>query len=256
MFNYTIAAIIITAAITLIKSPKLKTKSFILKDWSLVILAIAGTAIAFFSELSKYRDEQDRKLSEKYNQDVGTLSPTKSYNSPLMWDVGDHIHVFDDGMFDISKAQDSYQIFKTLVFKAWIENNQVYINTDVVDSTGALIARIIKNEWAINPSKRWDKNFDDNGLEVIDNGGNVVFQIDIIQNKIRLQGMFYNMRGDATIISDMPLGPTRRKTVTQTWMNEGYPFPLSPQIMLKDIKPNFKYPSKLNKGERVLPLKG
>lgn len=72
-----------------------------------------------------------------------------------------------------------------------LRNEQILLSADFVSLDGKIVAQIIDNEWQVNRNNYFDRNYDENGLEVIDQDKITKFQIDFsdIYN-IRLGGSF------------------------------------------------------------------
>ncbi len=70
--------------------------------------------------------------------------------------------------------------------------NELKLSITVRDSQENLIAEIVDNRWTVNPSKSacWDKNYDDDSLEVKDGRGRVVLQVRVLPESIQLQVEF------------------------------------------------------------------
>ena len=59
------------------------------------------------------------------------------------------------------------------------------------DFNGKIVAEMNENEWKINPNNYFKRNYDAQGIEVIDQEGITKFQIDFIDfNIIKLGGVF------------------------------------------------------------------
>jgi hypothetical protein len=75
------------------------------------------------------------------------------------------------------------------------ENGNIKLNARIRDKSGQLIAEIIDNEWTLNHNYMFDRNYSNNALEVINNYGNVVLQLQYISNVILFQGVVFNDQG-------------------------------------------------------------
>lgn len=72
-----------------------------------------------------------------------------------------------------------------------LQNEQILLSADFRSLDGKKVAEIIDNEWHINFNNYFDRNYDENGLEVIDQDGITKFQIDFTDiYNIRLGGSF------------------------------------------------------------------
>lgn len=120
-----------------------------------------------------------------------------------------------------------------------IENGSLKVST-LVRSRNGVIAELINNEWKVNQSNSFDRNFSKNSLEVKDNNGEIIFQVKHVGARIQLQGKFYGTDGKGIALVKDPSG------------RGGLIVPLDPNngADLK-ITPIFKYPSELHLGEMV-----
>jgi hypothetical protein len=75
-----------------------------------------------------------------------------------------------------------------------IKDDRLLVGTKVYNIDGALIAEIEESNWRPNKNFTGKFNYDDRGFEVIDNNGNIVISINMINDYlIQLQGIFsYN----------------------------------------------------------------
>jgi hypothetical protein len=241
-------ALIIGLIILITQSDKVNFKSLkldrptIIFACSLVLIIISGIGIYNTNILNKKREKRER-----YSKDVGTLNP-KTKKKSLLWEVNGDTIEYKNGVFDMTYNP----LFKNAVFKTWIEDGQVYVTTDVRDSIGDLIARIVRNEWVVNPQQRLDKNFDNSALEVIDNSGTIIFQVEIKDNILRLQGLFYFSAFEAVIVRRF-MFPNRPLTLAffASSEDEGYKLPIPMQPQMVGVIPLFKYPSYLHMGDRI-----
>jgi hypothetical protein len=113
----------------------------------------------------------------------------------------------------------------------WVENGQLMISAVVRDKSGSVLATINGNEWdtASRPAI-YDRNFDKNAVEVIDNYGKIVLQVNMVGENASVVGVFYGDNGTVLTIA--------RGNIT------------TEEIPL-NVDRIFVYPSELHKGERV-----
>jgi hypothetical protein len=70
--------------------------------------------------------------------------------------------------------------------------NGLSVSTKIRDRTDAVIAELIENEWKVaSPPRTWDRNYNNDSLEVIDADGYVVLQIRVSTNIVRIQGAWW-----------------------------------------------------------------
>jgi hypothetical protein len=113
------------------------------------------------------------------------------------------------------------------------------LSISIRDSAGAIIAELTRNVWKLQPSTLWDLNFDGNAAEVRNDLGYVVFQAQVLSNKVQIQGVMRSARGGnvaLVVVHD----PTIRGAIV---VNR----PISETV----VPPIFAYPSAHHLGERV-----
>ena len=71
-----------------------------------------------------------------------------------------------------------------------IENQKLYVSTTIRNKSGEIIAELIDNEWKLNKNSYFDRNYNDQILEVRDNSGNIVLQLANFGNVIHFAGIF------------------------------------------------------------------
>lgn len=117
--------------------------------------------------------------------------------------------------------------------RVWIEEGELKISTVIRNEDGKIIARLEANEWQVNPNLIFDRNFDKEAVEVINEKGEVILQAEFDGESVQFAGIFY--RGDGWRIA---LGYN---------IIESRPPSERIQASFKQI---FKYPSKNHPGER------
>jgi hypothetical protein len=105
------------------------------------------------------------------------------------------------------------------------ENGKVLFSTTIRYEAGRTVVEIIDNHWRTGSSDLcWDKNYNDNALEVKDVGHRIVLQVRLMQDGAQLQGEWRNNHGVSVTLDDKVNSAT-------------------------GIIPMFKYPSELHWGE-------
>jgi hypothetical protein len=121
------------------------------------------------------------------------------------------------------------------------DNGRIKVSTNIRDKNGALVAELIRNEWKVSPSA-WDKNYNDDALEVRNAEGRVVLQVRVTDHSIQLQGEWRDEHGQGIRLV--------KCANRQTGAIDGCILILgavdSPD---QQIEPIFKYPSQLHPGE-------
>lgn len=120
--------------------------------------------------------------------------------------------------------------------------NGLEISTPIRDRTGKKIADIDHNHWRVSPDC-WDNNFSKDALEVLDQGGHVVFQARILADRVQVQGEWRDQFGSGARLITAPGGGE-----IVVWRNHA-----EEQQSLQLIEPMFRYPSKDHLGELAKP---
>lgn len=123
---------------------------------------------------------------------------------------------------------------------------EIRVSTAINDRSGRLIAKLTRNEWSVQtPPTTWDRNYNHDALEVIDDRGDVALQIRVKPDRIQIQGKWYEPNGNGRGWSfvESPDGSGGLMQVLN---------PQHPENEIK-IKPMFRYPSALHLGELAEP---
>ena len=111
------------------------------------------------------------------------------------------------------------------------------VTTPIRDEYGNLIVDVVRNHWTVYSEHCLDKNSTREALEVLDRGGHVVLQINLISDifpTIQIQGEWWDDQH------------TGRRLVKANDRKGGYVIGLTPSNQHNDqlIEPIFEYPSK------------
>jgi len=115
---------------------------------------------------------------------------------------------------------------------------KLYVSSESLDPNGNLIAELKRNQWKVAPSA-WDRNYTNDALEIRNPQGRVVLQVRLVNDRVQLQGEWWNSsgRGVRLVKSPDPSHPGGLVVFLRTG-NE------APQV-----QPMFEYPSDLHLGE-------
>jgi len=119
------------------------------------------------------------------------------------------------------------------------DEGELEFSTRLMGKNG-LIAEIINNEWKINPARSWDRNYNDNALEVRDENGDVILQLILFEDRIQFQGIFSDEYGSRISV----LGAEGADFIN-------IPDPVNSSNYESKIIPIFKYPSSRFLGKLV-----
>lgn len=117
-----------------------------------------------------------------------------------------------------------------------IENGKLLVGTIIRNSKGEIIAELSNNEWKLNRDSIFDRNYNDNALEVRDKTGNIVLQVVNFGYAIHFAGIFQCKNG-------------RKYAFIPKNEFESFLEMTAPGEELKEkIRPIFEYPSELHFG--------
>lgn len=130
-------------------------------------------------------------------------------------------------------------------FKIEIIDRAAKFSTKITDENNHLVAEIVHNEWLVSPPpESWDRNYNDDTLEVKDASGDIVLQVRAFADHIQFQGVWWVERF-------VNLGKTRieiwENKSARPWSAEIYIIPTNGSP--KPIDPVFNYPSAQHLGE-------
>lgn len=116
---------------------------------------------------------------------------------------------------------------------------RLMVSMKVYSLDGQTVAEINDNEWVVNPNNYFQRNYDENALEIIGEF-DIPMQVELIdQGTIRVRGVFINSEGDAVIVDDVGVQVLKGRRSSEEIRDAA-----------KNIKRIFEYPSDLNLGKR------
>jgi hypothetical protein len=80
---------------------------------------------------------------------------------------------------------------------------QLLVSTQIRGKNG-LVAKIVNNHWITNPNNVMRKRYNDSVFEVEDNNGDIVLQVVLKNDRVQLQGKFYDENGNGFAIFEAP----------------------------------------------------
>ena len=83
------------------------------------------------------------------------------------------------------------KILGYMPFEIWVESGKVRVNTKVKNKKGDIVAQLNANEWQINPDNIFDRNYNQNALEVIGPNKEVILQVILDGDIAEVYGEFY-----------------------------------------------------------------
>lgn len=226
--------------------------------FSLIGMAICGIGFVAFAAWHFWPTQgKDNvaSLSEQSPQNhapplnYGVLAPKGDQDSVVLFSPG---HTTDT-LFEIG---DSGSVFKwtgpqgaplmqfTEKMDLVVESigGHVKVSTKIFNSNGSLVAELYRNEWKVAPPpSTWDRNYSDNALEVRDSSGEVVLQVAAVNDRIRLQAIWWIGKDSAIELASTGKGKGAALITRPPNSNQ----------KLISIQKIFAYPSELHLGEIV-----
>jgi hypothetical protein len=198
--------------------------------------------IHFYQKLLRAEDQKVKELEQKESALSGTITSKiiEGRNSVTIHFGQSHISVGIQSL----KAGMNLQPFSFIGDRnvtITLKNESILISADFRSLDGKIVAQITDNEWQINPNNYFDRNYDENGLEIIDQDGITKFQIDYTDlYNIRIGGSFIS---NGSLYAFFPSGQSLFLGLKGRSKEE--------LIRITDsIKTLFLYPSKNNFGKR------
>jgi hypothetical protein len=244
-------ALIVIAAIFLI----LESKELI-KTSKMYLVIIVGLVVLFLflSIISEYQQDQEKKaasmegvLESDPSSFLGSFYNMIGLGKNILFSTKDNIYpALELGTsgailnWNGPNGKPMFQLFGDTPLIILKEQGQLKISTKIRGQDG-LVAEIENNEWKINPSNSFDRNYNKNALEVKDRDGNVVLQIRLLDNRIQFQGKFFDEKGNGVALG----GQKNMGGGIIEMTGSGHP------KLNYNINPIFKYPSGLHFGETI-----
>ena len=162
-----------------------------LRAWivgGIVAFLLVGAGIQIYLEYSRAKKEWQRRWSGKLQ------SPVKSTAKFPVLTLGTSRLVW--------KGEPVKPVFNLVGEPIFLrlEDGEAKLSVVIRDKTGLVLAAITDNEWFVASSKAMDRNFNQNSLEVRDSKGQVVFQVQLEGEEVRLAGRFYAIDGKGPVV--------------------------------------------------------
>jgi len=223
----------IVATYSLFEFPQLKSR-----PWLLAVCAI-GIGL-FLSAMSLWA------VPEAVPQNFGAITPRRKLlfsnidsNRKPSFEIGDSGAIFrwggPQGEPILKLWDDSHIIVENI-------KGVIKVTTEIRDRNGNLVATIYRNEWKSSLSA-WDRNYNDDTFEVKDSRGRVVLQVKALEDRIQLQGEWWNANGQGIRFVK------GREPVTGQMMAAFARLDAAHDPDEPKIQPLFEYPSNLHFGE-------
>lgn len=177
-----------------------------------------------------YQEDKDKKYLMDSGKISGKLTDKKMVLATIDLGVGSVIYPQDNPNGIIVGGRP---------ISLWIENGELKISRKISNKEGKNVAEIKANEWMVNLNYIFDKNFDKNAFEVVDDEGKVRLQVVYNGEAVKLAILDYTDDGKIAYV-----GPINDGTAYTFGDN----YPIDSDF---SIEPLFKYPSQLHPGERI-----
>jgi hypothetical protein len=145
-----------------------------------------------------------------------------------------------------------FPFLKREQFKIEIVDRIAKFSTKITDENDHLIAEIVRNEWLVAPPPQsWDRNYNDDSLEVKDARGDIVLQVKVLSDRIQFQGVWWADR--SSILAERSRVEIFENKAAHPWSAQIYIVPNNGSP--KPIEPIFLYPSGRHLSELSKPQK-
>ena len=222
-FDYLLIILIFFSAILTWINENKREDSPLIPSW--IFLFIIILVVIIQGNLIYQKDQM-----EKHSAETGLLAINDSEFQNIIYKIGSNEFIgFQnqtiigrDGKFSVPCDKE--------ILSTKIVEDKLKISSFLYDENGHIIAKIVSNEWTVNPKFMFDKNFDTDGFEVIDDKDNVILQIEKHGNVVEIRGDFY-CNGMKIYINDTQITINTKEEST--------------------IIPMFRYPAINYHGERI-----
>lgn len=201
---------------------------------SMIVVALWSVALLPHAK-SQWREEMAGKTQGRLLPLAGDLLDTR-----VLVQVGDSTSTLDYRNPEPQKRPILGQ--GDTSFYVWKVNGAYHITTKIRDSEGKMVVEIGDNKWETTSDRSpalWDKNYDDHALEVLDGKGRVIFQVQMLRDRVRVQGIWQSGDGEAEEIYSPGPGANGRVEIMRN------------ERLTYDLRPIFKYPSREHWGELI-----
>ena len=182
--KYFLIILTLTIAILGVKFVQIKPKYDKIILLVTVVLLVASAASQIYIEHQSAKKEWREKWSGKLR------SPIRSRENNPVLRLGDSRMAWagEPNKPILQVAEEPLTIS--------LKDGKAEVSLVIRDNNGIILAGIRNNEWFVaQPPVTLDRNFNENSLEVINAKGEVIFQVQIVGEEVRLAGHFYTING-------------------------------------------------------------
>jgi hypothetical protein len=131
------------------------------------------------------------------------------------------------------KAEPLFLFWNETPLLVEVIRNKLKVSTLLRDSSGNIVAEIIRNYWKVSPPPNtWDRNYTRDALELKAPNGDIILRVRSLSDRVQLQGEWRNRNGECFRMVAAP-GTEKR----------GGFLIVNPDSTAPKIEPIFEYPS-------------
>jgi hypothetical protein len=177
----------------------------------LLIIAVTGILFSYIGTLIP-NPWDNENVSDPFSQQTGTLKPKYSGTSKTSSEPYTSVGVDQNSqVYTIKMSEGSIvqPLGRYAPFSISRDKNGLLISAIVHSLDGKIIAKIINNEWVLNPNNYFRKNFYKSALEVIDEYDIPELQVEYLdESRIKIGGIFHLKEKEISeIYPDFPTTP-------------------------------------------------
>lgn len=219
-----------------------------------LLLAILGIGLTLGFSLKSCSDTKQAKNISRTSGKLDSAFRDTDVTNILIYPGRNTNGGFVSSFPDVTHSDSGKSVFDG--FRIWAEDEHVKMNAVIRDSSGNILARLAGNEWQVNLKHTFDRNYDTNGIEVLDERGDVIMQADVrgheTMNGVRhlavsFCGIFTDSKGGRWVIGEEKWPSSKNEFLLICTM-----VPPNMPNYRPSIGKLFVYPSELHLGERAV----
>ncbi|MBD2753738.1 hypothetical protein [Spirosoma validum] len=220
----------------------------------LILLGAIAVAVGGFgtwkvdkmlSSEKEQKESTEKVLTQKQQARTGILASSRKVLFSIDQKVYPTIEIGDSGTnFELLPTAEYFfnvEDSKLIINK---NNDSLFVSMKFYTPSGDLLAEIVDNEWTLNKEGVLDRNYTKNALEVRGSNGEIELQIQLLPDRVRLQGIFRGPNGGLSLA--LVKHPIHGKGAKIIVLQEGEKL-----IPENKIQPMFRYPSDTHLGELI-----
>lgn len=161
----------------------------------LIVLGTIAGGVGSFKDnklirglIEKNNTLADQIVNEQKERGV-VLLKTKNYERYTLLIGGNRVPICRDSLIEGHKVNFLEDLTGHTLLR--LKENTILISTSVYDYDDNLIIELNEGKWALNKSDYFSINYDSTGLEIINKKGHIQFQLDLVDDVIILNGIYY-----------------------------------------------------------------